>query len=97
VLAESDGARLFHPGDSYETAPEDVDLLAAPLHAPWAAAKELIDFARAVGPRFAVPIHDALLSDAGRALYLRLLATQGGRDGAALDVRDLAGAGAVGL
>ncbi|MFP5346422.1 MAG: MBL fold metallo-hydrolase [Actinomycetes bacterium] len=93
VLRQRDDATLFHPGDSYEAVPQGVDVLAVPLNAPWAAAKETIDFARAVGPRVAVPIHDALLSETGRGLYQRLLSTSGGRDGATLEVLDLAGAG----
>jgi len=97
LMREREGTCLFHPGDSYETAPDGVDVLAVPLSAPWAAAKEMIDFARAVAPRVAVPIHDALLSDPGRALYERLLTTHGGRDGDPLDVLDLTDSGAVEL
>ena len=62
---------LFHPGDSYASAPEGVDVLALPISAPWAASRETVDFLRAVRPRVAVPVHDALLSAAGRAVYLR--------------------------
>lgn len=97
VLREDGGPTLFHPGDSYEAVPQGVDVLAVPLNAPWAAAKETVDFARAVGPTVAVPIHDALLSEVGRGLYTRLLTEHGGRDGAPLDVRDLRDAGAVDL
>ena len=62
---------LFHPGDSYASAPEGVDVLALPVNAPWAASRETVDFLRAVHPRVAVPVHDGLLSGAGRAVYLR--------------------------
>jgi L-ascorbate metabolism protein UlaG (beta-lactamase superfamily) len=95
VLRQKNGPTLFHPGDSYETAPEGVDVLAVPLNAPWGAVKEAIDFTRAVAPRIAIPIHDGLLADAGRATYLRLLRAQGGQDGAELDILDLAGAGST--
>ncbi len=61
---------LFHPGDSYATAPDGVDVLALPLNAPWAASRETVDFLRAVSPRVAVPVHDALLSPTGRRAYL---------------------------
>ena len=37
----------------------------------------MIDYARAVKPRRAIPIHDALLSDNGLALVDRLLGPQG--------------------
>jgi L-ascorbate metabolism protein UlaG (beta-lactamase superfamily) len=97
VLHEQDGVTLFHPGDSYEAAPEGVDVLALPINAPWCAVKETIDFVRAVGPRMAFPIHDALLSETGHELYQRLLRTNGGQDGDPLEVRSLVGAGAVEL
>jgi L-ascorbate metabolism protein UlaG (beta-lactamase superfamily) len=64
---------LFHPGDMIDTAPEGVDVLAVPLNAPWCAAKETAAFLRAVAAPAALPIHDALLSPTGRALYLRVL------------------------
>lgn len=81
---------LLHPGDAYEATPEGVDVLAVPLNAPWAAFKETVEFTRAVGPRLAFPIHDGLLNDTGRALYLRQLTALGGAP-----IQDLAGAGAV--
>ncbi|MGH3506744.1 MAG: MBL fold metallo-hydrolase [Nocardioidaceae bacterium] len=87
VVAEPDGARLFHPGDAYDAEPGgQVDVLALPLSAPWCAIRDTLDFVRRVSPRVAVPIHDALLSDEGRAMYLMHTGKFGG-DG--LDVRDL--------
>jgi L-ascorbate metabolism protein UlaG (beta-lactamase superfamily) len=76
---------LFHPGDSYEAIPAGVDVLAAPLNAPWSAFKETVEFVRAVKPGLAFPIHDGLLNDRGRALYLRQLTAL-----ARTEVRDLA-------
>jgi len=78
---------LLHPGDSYETTPQGVDVLAVPLNAPWSAFKETVDFVRAVAPRIAFPIHDGLLNSRGRALYLRQLSALG-----RTQVEDLAGA-----
>jgi L-ascorbate metabolism protein UlaG (beta-lactamase superfamily) len=92
LLRAADGPTLFHPGDSYETVPDGVDLLGIPLAAPWAALRETVDFLRAVSPRVAFPIHDETASSAGRAIYLRNLSTlapEGSR------VEDLAGAGAT--
>lgn len=83
---------FFHPGDSYESVPEGVDVLGAPLAAPWAALKETIDFVRAVEPRTVVPIHDGTLSSIGRTIFLRnvgLLAPERSQ------LHDLAAAGAV--
>jgi L-ascorbate metabolism protein UlaG (beta-lactamase superfamily) len=72
VLAEESGPRLFHPGDAIDTVPEDVDVLAVPIAAPWSALKETVDFLRAVSPRSWFPIHEALLSDVGRGVFLRV-------------------------
>lgn len=90
LLAAAGEPTLFHPGDAYEYTPGGVDVLGVPLNAPWAAFKETVEFTRAVAPRVAVPIHDGLLNERGRDLYLRQLTALGGAR-----VRDLAGAGAV--
>lgn len=85
---------LFHPGDAYDAAPGMVDVLAVPINAPWTAVRDTIDFVRRIAPRSIVPIHDGLLSPAGRALYLQHVGTHGGDD---LTVHDLAGQGSVRL
>jgi L-ascorbate metabolism protein UlaG (beta-lactamase superfamily) len=90
VLTAEGSPTVFHPGDMIDTAPEGVDLLAVPLAAPWCAFKETAEFVRAVGPAIAVPIHDAVLSPAGRAIYLRQT-TAFAPEGTV--IRDLAGAG----
>ncbi len=89
VLLSADGEpTLLHPGDTYEYTPDGVDVLAIPVNAPWSAFKEAVEFSRAVGAGQSVPIHDALLSEIGRALYLRQLAALG-----QTPITDLAGAG----
>lgn len=79
-LLLSDGSRtLFHPGDAIdvvpggEDAPDGVDLLALPVAAPWSALKETVDYLRAVAPRRAFGIHEAILSAAGQAIHARML------------------------
>lgn len=85
---------LFHPGDALDGRPAgDVDLLAVPVSAPWCAVKETVAFVRAIAPGTVVPIHDALLTDAGRGVYLQNV-EKFGRDGG-LPVTDLRGAGPV--
>lgn len=79
---------FLHPGDSYEATPSGVEVLAVPLNAPWSAFKETVAFVRAVAPRVTFPIHDGLLNERGRALYLRQLTALG-----RTEVRDLAGIG----
>lgn len=68
---------LFHPGDSYAVTPSGVDVLALPLNAPWATSAQTVDFLRAVAPATALPVHDALLTGAGRSVYLGNLRSLG--------------------
>jgi L-ascorbate metabolism protein UlaG (beta-lactamase superfamily) len=71
LLIRADGEpTLFHPGDSYDTAPPGVDVLALPLNAPWAKVSETVQFTRAVAPGRFLPIHDGLLTPSGRSTYL---------------------------
>jgi L-ascorbate metabolism protein UlaG (beta-lactamase superfamily) len=57
--------RLFHPGDSYTVPGVPVEVLAAPVGAPWLKIGEAMDYVAAVAPRRAYPIHEATLSDIG--------------------------------
>ncbi|NTW41415.1 MAG: MBL fold metallo-hydrolase, partial [Cellulomonadaceae bacterium] len=69
---------VYHPGDAFTVPDGSVEVLLAPVGAPWLRLGEAIDFVRAVAPSVVVPIHDALLSDAGRQIADRLLTTLGG-------------------
>ncbi|SPF69276.1 Beta-lactamase superfamily domain [Propionibacterium ruminifibrarum] len=69
---------LFHPGDEIDTAPRDVDVLAVPMMAPWSKVSETVEFVRAVGARFVIPIHDGLLNDRGFALIADRVTLMGG-------------------
>jgi len=90
VLSAPGEPVLFVPGDAYDTAPEGVDVLALPLNAPWATSAMTVDFLRAVAPSVAaVPVHDALLSAAGRKGYLANI----GRLCGDVDIRDDGGHG----
>ncbi|MGA7272804.1 MAG: MBL fold metallo-hydrolase [Acidimicrobiia bacterium] len=73
VISDGSGPRLFHPGDSYGTAPEGIDVLALPITAPWTAVGPTADFLNAVGPVRAFPIHDAILSEIGHRLHMRVV------------------------
>jgi len=68
---------VLHPGDSFTVPPRQVDVLLVPTSGPWLALRECVDYVRAVAPRLAVPIHDALYSPVGLALVDRLLGPQG--------------------
>ena len=64
VTAEGEPT-FFHPGDSLDTAPAGIDVVAIPIMGPWAAMKEHIDFLRELGAAQGFGIHEALLSDRG--------------------------------
>lgn len=68
-----DHGAFYHPGDSLFVPEQAVDVLAVPAGAPWLKIAEAVDFERAVGPRIAVPIHEAIYSDIGKQFaYTRL-------------------------
>lgn len=73
VLGAGEGPRLGITGDSLEPVVEfhGIDVLAFAVTAPWSKMSETIEFLRAVGPRLALPVHDAVASDLGRPIYLR--------------------------
>ncbi len=73
---------FYYGGDSY-TVPEgvEVELLAAPLGAPWLKVGEAMDYVLAVKPRRAFPVHDMTLSVAGKKVHndrLQWATEQGG-------------------
>lgn len=71
---------LFHPGDAYAYAPRGVDILAAPLSAPWTKVSETVDFVRRVAPRVVFPIHDAGVTPLMHQIYWGHLSTHAGVD-----------------
>ncbi|MET7672841.1 MBL fold metallo-hydrolase [Micromonospora luteifusca] len=72
---------VYHPGDAL-VVPEEtpVDTLFAPIHAPWSKFSEVVDFIRAVAPRRAYALHDALLNDNGLRVLDRQYAAMSGTD-----------------
>lgn len=64
-LVEADGVSVFHPGDALTTLPAPPDVLLLPVSAPWLKVSECIDYAREVGAKRSVAIHDAVYSEAG--------------------------------
>ncbi|MGO4856192.1 MBL fold metallo-hydrolase [Arthrobacter sp. 2MCAF14] len=69
VLSPVDGPRFFHPGDSYEYTPENIQVLAVPISSPWGKLSEAVEFVRSVSPATIFPIHDALFSEHGKKLF----------------------------
>lgn len=86
------GGRLFHPGDAFTLPGQPVEVLAVPAGAPWLKVSEAVDYLRQVRPRVAVPVHELVLSTAGKAIHYRQLEQLGGAalrvldDGAAVEL-----------
>jgi L-ascorbate metabolism protein UlaG (beta-lactamase superfamily) len=59
------GQAVFHPGDALTGPGQAVDVLCAPVSAPWLKASEAVDFARSVGAARNLAIHDRVYSEAG--------------------------------
>ena len=57
-----DHGAFSHPGDSFFVPEQKIDVLGLPTGAPWLKAGEAVDYMRAVAPRVAVPIHEAVLA-----------------------------------
>ncbi|MER7015020.1 MBL fold metallo-hydrolase [Saccharopolyspora sp. NPDC000359] len=57
-----DHGAFYHPGDSFHVPEQRIDVLGLPTAAPWLKLSEAVDFLRAVAPRTAVPIHEAVLA-----------------------------------
>ncbi|MEV4920079.1 MBL fold metallo-hydrolase [Streptomyces tirandamycinicus] len=74
-----DGA-VLHPGDALTVPGEPVETLMLPVMAPWNKVAEVIDYVRAVGPRRAIDIHDALLTDLARPVYDTHIRNLGGAE-----------------
>ncbi len=95
VVVKAEGEpSLYHPGDALDVEHEalaDLDLLCVPINAPWARVADTVAFVRRLSPRRVVPIHDGLLNDAGRQMYLGHVANFGADTG--IEVVDLKGAG----
>ncbi|GAB3563483.1 MBL fold metallo-hydrolase [Spelaeicoccus albus] len=93
ALVRADGEPVFfHPGDTYEYAPDDVDVLGVPLGAPWAKVGEMVDFVRDVSPSVVFPIHDRTIADVAYGMYWARAAEMGGANlptGVTLDARKL--------
>lgn len=77
---------VLHPGDCLDAVAAGIDVVLVPAFGPWAATKETIEFARAVGAPRGFLIHDGLLNERGQALITKHLTTLSST--ALVDVRD---------
>ncbi|CCH76071.1 conserved hypothetical protein [Nostocoides japonicum T1-X7] len=83
---------LYVTGDALDGEPGDVDIVAFAVAAPWCASKETTAFLKRLDPPVAVPVHDGIVSPAGRQIYVQHATSFGGEHTRMLD---LAGRGAT--
>lgn len=88
LLATEGEPTFFHPGDALDAEPGQVDVLAFPLNAPWQPSRDMTAFLRRLAAPHAIPVHDGLLNDNGRRLYLTQAASFGSKQ---TQLHDLAG------
>jgi L-ascorbate metabolism protein UlaG (beta-lactamase superfamily) len=58
--------QLFYPGDAYTNPDKAVPVLALSVAGPWCKLSDAIKYARLVKPSKAFPVHDYMLSEAGK-------------------------------
>ncbi len=59
------GGRFFYPGDALTEFPVSVEILAAPITAPWMRVAEGIEYIQKIKPKIFLPAHDGMLKDPG--------------------------------
>lgn len=79
--------RFFHPGDALFVPEQRVDVLGLPTTAPWSKLSETVDYFRAVAPRLAIPIHNAIVTAEGGGIYLDRLREMAPAGAELLDLR----------
>lgn len=67
-LVSAGATSLFHPGDALTGPGRPVEVLCAPVSAPWLKTAEAVDFAREVAAPCTLAIHDRVYSEAGLAI-----------------------------
>ncbi len=71
--------RFFYPGDAFYNPGKPVEILALPVSGPWMKISEAIDYAKAIKPKVAFPVHDGMLKIFGpfHSVPQKLLADAG--------------------
>lgn len=82
------GGVFAYSGDAYTPPPEPVQVLAIPAAAPWLRVAETVAYLQQVKPHAVVPVHDAVLSEAGSNLYLNIYRRYATEQGTELRVLD---------
>jgi len=78
------GGAVYHPGDSLIVPPVPIEVLLAPMHAPWSKTAEVVDFVVAVRSPRVVGVHDSLLTGTGLEFVRNHVGRIGGEHGSEL-------------
>lgn len=65
--------QLWYPGDAFTNPNREIDILALPVSGPWMKIGEAIDYALALKPRVAFPVHDGTRFGSAHNLPLKIL------------------------
>lgn len=68
--------QLFYPGDAYTNPQREVPILALPVAGPWCKVSEVIRYALEIKPEVAFPVHDGILTEAGKTITHGVVATK---------------------
>jgi L-ascorbate metabolism protein UlaG (beta-lactamase superfamily) len=63
---------FYYPGDALFIPKMKITTLALPVAGPWLKLSDAIDFAWAINPKHVFPVHDAVLSAEGLAVFYRI-------------------------
>jgi len=63
---------LWYPGDALFEKPPRSTYVALPISGPWMKIAEAIDYALAIKPELCFPVHDFILSEAGKGIVERV-------------------------
>lgn len=69
--------KLFYPGDAFTDPERPVDVLALPVSGPWMKISEAVDYALALKPRLAFPVHDAIRFGSAHVIPAKVLPQYG--------------------
>lgn len=69
--------RLWYPGDAFTDPKRAVEILALPVSGPWMKISEAIDYALALKPKVAFPVHDGTRFGGAHVMPTRVLPAKG--------------------
>jgi L-ascorbate metabolism protein UlaG (beta-lactamase superfamily) len=64
--------RLFYPGDSFGNPGKPIEILALPVAGPWCRMTDALHYAIYVKPKYAFPVHDAVINPSFISLFHKM-------------------------